>query len=307
MAEILSRMAFHRGCALVFLTLPCLLAAPDPKSPCDKAPTISFADAQKRAVTAPPPVIPPLAKAANIGGSVQVAVCVSETGEVVSTKLISGHPLLVTAAMENSKAWRFEPLKAPFRTILEIEFVRQGTPTEQAREDTANQAYFAADEQCRTDLKQSNVEASVRDCSTALERVAALPVGRVNERRLANELVGHAYFRNRDFQNALTYYSEELKIARATLHDYEAELAYAYHDVALVNHMLGNSAEAAQAYTKAEQILPVAAQRIHMDGLDKKYLATLKRIQQEHLALLKQVGDTAGAATLQKQIDSDPN
>jgi hypothetical protein len=104
-----------------------------------------------------------------------------------------------------------------------------------------------------------------------------------------------------DYQNALLCHSEELKIAKATLHDYEAELAYAYHDAALANHMLGRSAEAAQAYTKAEQILPVAAQRIHMDGLDKRRLTTLKRVQQEHLILLKQAGDTAGAATLQKQ------
>ncbi len=112
-------------------------------------------------------------------------------------------------------------------------------------------------------------------------------------------------FRNNDFPNALNYYLEELKIAKATLHDDEAELAYAYHDVALANHMLGKAAEAGEAYTKAEQILPVATRHIHMDDLDKRYLATLKRIRQGLLVLLKQTGDEAGAAALQKEIDSN--
>ncbi len=190
---------------------------------------------------------------------------------------------------------------------MEISFIRPGTPTEQAHEDAANQAYFEADQQCRQTLQQGDIDASVRDCGRALDLVEKLPPERMNERKLANEMMGHASFRRKDFQAALKYYNEELVIAQKTLHGYEAELAYAYHDVARANHVLGNAVQAAEAYKRAEEILPVAAQRIgHFDGLDKKYLATLKQVRQEHLMLLQQMGDTAGAA-LQKTIDSGQN
>lgn len=306
------RMDSFRGVigriALILVTLSPFLAVADGNSACDKAPEISFAEAQKRAVVSPSPTIPPLAKAATIGGVVRIAVCVSEAGDVASTKLISGHPLLVGAAMSNVKAWRFDSTQAPFRTVMEIAFARPGTAIEQAEEDAANQAYFAVDKQCRQDLQHSDIDASMRDCSKALELVEKLPPQRSNERRLANELVGHAYFRQKNFENALKYYSEELRIAQATLHGDQAELAYAYHDVALANHMLGNSTKAADAYTRAEQILPLAAQHIgQFDGLDKKYLATLKRVQQEHLILLQQMRDVDGAIRLKKKIDSDQN
>ncbi len=297
-------MPLHSRLPSILLTLS-FVAFGDSKSTCDKASTISFAEAKSRTVAAPAPEIPALAKATSIGGVVKLAVCVSETGAVVSTKLISGHPLLVNAAVLNSKLWRFDPLKSPFNTVLEIEFARPGSAKEQAQEDKANREYFGADEQCRNDLKQSDPELSIRDCHTAINLVDKLPVERVNERRLANEMMGHAYFKNKDFQNALSSYTEELKIAQSTLHDDQAELAYAYHDVALANHLLGKAPEANQDYLNAEAILPRAAQKIHMDGLDKKYLATLRRIQQEHLVLLKQIGDTTGASALQKQIDGN--
>jgi hypothetical protein len=53
------------------------------------------------------PVYPALAKTARITGVVQVRVIV-EKGEVVGTETISGHPLLVTATIDNIKSWKFD-------------------------------------------------------------------------------------------------------------------------------------------------------------------------------------------------------
>jgi hypothetical protein len=50
---------------------------------------------------------------------------------------------------------------------------------------------------------------------------------------MAYELLGHSLFFQRKFSDALGAYKKELTIAQATLQPYEAELGYAYHDLAL--------------------------------------------------------------------------
>lgn len=55
------------------------------------------------------PVYPPLAKAARIAGSVVVEVTVDEEGNVISARVISGHPLLKDAAVAAARRWTFSP------------------------------------------------------------------------------------------------------------------------------------------------------------------------------------------------------
>ena len=55
------------------------------------------------------PTYPPLAKAARIGGPVVVEVTIDEGGKVVSTRTVSGHPLLKDAAVAAARQWLFSP------------------------------------------------------------------------------------------------------------------------------------------------------------------------------------------------------
>src|SRR5215475_7776542 len=73
------------------------------------------------------PSYPPIAKAANASGPVQVQILVSETGEVLDAYAISGHPLLQDAAVQAARRWVFKspevsgrPIKA--RGILTFNF-----------------------------------------------------------------------------------------------------------------------------------------------------------------------------------------
>jgi TonB family protein len=62
------------------------------------------------------PMYPQLARTARIFGTVQVQVTVKD-GEVVSTEVKSGHPMLASATVENIQTWRFYPLvNATFTT-----------------------------------------------------------------------------------------------------------------------------------------------------------------------------------------------
>lgn len=55
------------------------------------------------------PPYPVLAKAAHVHGLVVLAAIISKTGEIQNLVLVSGHPLLVPAALEAVKQWRYRP------------------------------------------------------------------------------------------------------------------------------------------------------------------------------------------------------
>lgn len=71
------------------------------------------------------PTYPPLAKAALVSGSVVVEVTIDEEGAVISTRAISGHPLLKDAAVAAARGWRFSQTKlqeVPVKVIGTITF-----------------------------------------------------------------------------------------------------------------------------------------------------------------------------------------
>jgi TonB family protein len=55
-----------------------------------------------------PPVYPPLARQARISGDVKLDVHVRADGSVASVELLSGHPILAPAAVENARKAEFE-------------------------------------------------------------------------------------------------------------------------------------------------------------------------------------------------------
>jgi TonB family protein len=68
------------------------------------------------------PAYPELARRMSIAGLVKVQVVVAPNGTVKSTKVIGGHPLLVTAAVEAVKKWRFEPAADETTGVVEFKF-----------------------------------------------------------------------------------------------------------------------------------------------------------------------------------------
>jgi TonB family protein len=56
-----------------------------------------------------PPVYPELAKQARIDGVVRLAVVIDKQGRVSDIKVVSGHPLLIPAALEAVKQWEYNP------------------------------------------------------------------------------------------------------------------------------------------------------------------------------------------------------
>ena len=77
-------------------------------------------------ICGPTPELPPLAKAAHLEGTVRITAAVDEDGEVQVLQLISGHPFLVTAAMEAAKRYRFKPATMRGTPIESIQLLDVG-------------------------------------------------------------------------------------------------------------------------------------------------------------------------------------
>ena len=57
------------------------------------------------------PAYPPLARQARVQGTVRVNGVISRDGTVRSLELISGHPLLVNAALAAVRQWLYDPAR----------------------------------------------------------------------------------------------------------------------------------------------------------------------------------------------------
>ena len=60
-------------------------------------------------VYAPKPIFPSLARTARIQGTVVLEAIISKDGTVENLRVLEGHPLLVDAAIEAVKQWRYRP------------------------------------------------------------------------------------------------------------------------------------------------------------------------------------------------------
>jgi len=79
----------------------------EPKAP--KRITIGGNVQQAKLIRQPKPIYPPLAKQARISGVVHLAAVISSNGTIQDLKVISGHPLLIPAALEAVKQWVYQP------------------------------------------------------------------------------------------------------------------------------------------------------------------------------------------------------
>jgi TonB family protein len=57
----------------------------------------------------PDPDYPPIAKTARIQGTVRLDAVINRDGTVQTLRVISGHPLLVKAALDAVQRWRYQP------------------------------------------------------------------------------------------------------------------------------------------------------------------------------------------------------
>ena len=63
------------------------------------------------------PAYPELAKRLGLGGKVRIEVVIGTDGKVKNSRAIGGHPVLVQAATDCLREWRFEPAQRKPRKL----------------------------------------------------------------------------------------------------------------------------------------------------------------------------------------------
>ena len=76
----------------------------------------------RKVKTAPQPTYPELARKMNISGIVKVEIVIAPNGSVKSAKAIGGHPLLMDAAVDAARRFKFEPGTEETTGVLPFEF-----------------------------------------------------------------------------------------------------------------------------------------------------------------------------------------
>jgi len=105
-----------RNSLLVFLSITSLAIA---FSPSGFAQDGNFDRKVKSKV---PPNYPEIARKLGLSGTVKLEVVVAPNGNVKDTKVIGGHPILVSAAVDAVKKWKFETASGESTGTVEFRF-----------------------------------------------------------------------------------------------------------------------------------------------------------------------------------------
>jgi TonB family protein len=68
------------------------------------------------------PIYPPIARQMHLTGKVKIEATIAADGRVVNTTVVGGSPLLVNAAVDAIKRWRFEPGSKDTTETFEFDF-----------------------------------------------------------------------------------------------------------------------------------------------------------------------------------------
>ena len=82
--------------------------------------TVCCAQEERKAIQNPTPAYPAFARQLNLSGTVKIKAIVSPDGQVKHVEVVGGHPLLVNAAVDAVKQWKYVPAKT--ETPIELEF-----------------------------------------------------------------------------------------------------------------------------------------------------------------------------------------
>jgi protein TonB len=99
------------------------VVAPPPPTPAPTRHIIVSRWAEGNLIYRVQPIYPPLARQARIQGTVQLRAIISKTGTIENLVAVSGHPMLVPAALNAVRQWRYRPFllnSAPIDVETEI-------------------------------------------------------------------------------------------------------------------------------------------------------------------------------------------
>ena len=101
-----------------------------PGTQSDSARAITGGVLNGKALILPKPGYPSSARKAHVSGTVTVQILIDESGNVIRSQLVQGHPLLAAVSLEAARAAKFSPTQLcgqPVKVtgVLEYRFIAQ--------------------------------------------------------------------------------------------------------------------------------------------------------------------------------------
>ncbi len=162
------------------------------------------------------PKPPPIARQANLGGPVLVELIIDEQGNVTSSRIVSGHPLLRSAVLEAARLWKFNPVLVEGRAVTvkgrltyTFPIVKRSSTNESIRVLARKARRNPKSAKAHYDLGRAHFEAS--NYSDAIAQFSAAI--RIDPKHSQSHLsLGHAYARLYYFDEAQAAYENAIKI-----------------------------------------------------------------------------------------------
>jgi TonB family protein len=295
---MIPRLARLSVSLLVLLRLavaPCLLAQ-------DEIPEISKDEATKHLIKKVEPISPPIAKLAKVGGPVAAEIVIASDGSIESVKVITGAPLLISAAVTAIKQWKFDPFVEngyPIRVRTSVEVV---FPIGMSKdEQTARQAFFPAEDKCRQLVNEQDYSDGEEACSEAVELSSKLPSDAILERSTVQSLLGNALIFQGKTEESLPHYQEALKLNQNILQPNDAGLASNYANLGRAYFRLGDVEKGDQMYSKAVEILEATVLNRPLEK--DNYTQRLKDTLLEYARFKRDAGQTDAADALEAKAN----
>jgi TonB family protein len=272
---------------------------------CNSSQQVSVDGAAPQLVKRVEPEYPQMARIAHIQGDVLIAITITETGAVSNLKPLSGHPILIQAALDAVRQWKYSPIlkdekPTTMETVVKVGFYMGDSPEQVKKYAQIADRFYATMERCSEQLKDRRLDEAERTCKEAAAISYGLDPHRNLERGEAFQQTGHVLFLQRKFSEALENYRKELEYTSAA-ENAGAELAAAHYHIG--NGLWGNGQlqDAKSEYEKAEALYSQAARQIGSQYLKNEYAKRIKTVLSDHASLLRRLGEFTAADALDRQ------
>ena len=248
------------------------------------------------------PTVPPLAKAAGIGGAVAADITINTSGKVTSVTLISGHPMLAPAFIETVKKWEYTPFVKDGRTVSVITRVEWtvASPNYTAAQKKAMDDYYPKFQSCYNLLKKGNDTEAEQQCRAALALADQLPENRVLERSEARVFLAHCLYRQHKFADSIPLYEKAVDIRKTYEHsESDADFASENASLARAYGAVGRLSDSDRYYSESVTIFKAAI--VALPDMKGNYTARLKATLLEYAKLKAALGQNDEASRLEKE------
>lgn len=282
--------------------LVCLLLMTSSSLAADSPKRIEAQTAEQNLTKKVEPIVPPLAKALEIGGTVSLEITISPDGKVYSVKVLSGHPMLTSAFVDAVKKWEYRPFVQDGRPISVVTTVEWNvpSPTRTNTEQKALKDYYPTFQACYQMVRHGNDPDAEKKCSQAVALSDELPPNRLIERSSSRTFLAHALMAEHKPDEAIPLYQKALEIRKGVENsDRDADFAGEHANLARAYFIVGQLDKADSLYQQAVTIYEAAIAAL--PEAQGEYTYQLKRTLLEYAKLKSARGDVAAAKALEQR------